>query len=211
MERENKGDGNTILLTVIGVATLLVALVGATFAYFSATISNDSNQSVNITTAPPVGLQYIGKQIVMDNIIPGETSDAEQGTFTVTNPAEGKVAQTYDLTLVIDEDTLQKKSVDDTTKELELTITSTTGGISNALFSTATNVTTTTNGLVWDMTDGANIAKSYQFVTDKRIEPGDTQTYVMTLNFIDTNEDQNHNQGKAFRAHVDISGVVSEK
>lgn len=41
---ENK---NKVLLTVIGVATLLVALVGATFAYFSAT---DDSETVEITT-----------------------------------------------------------------------------------------------------------------------------------------------------------------
>ena len=41
---ENK---NKVLLTVIGVATLLVALVGATFAYFSAT---DTSETVEVTT-----------------------------------------------------------------------------------------------------------------------------------------------------------------
>ena len=41
---ENK---NKVLLTVIGVATLLVAVVGATFAYFSAT---DSSETVEVTT-----------------------------------------------------------------------------------------------------------------------------------------------------------------
>ena len=34
--KDNKGT--TVLLTVIGIATLLVAVVGATFAYFSATV-----------------------------------------------------------------------------------------------------------------------------------------------------------------------------
>ena len=32
---------NMVLLTVIAVATLLVAVVGATFAYFTATITDD--------------------------------------------------------------------------------------------------------------------------------------------------------------------------
>ena len=39
---------NTMLLTVIAVATLLVAVVGATFAYFSVSTSN-SSQTVNVT------------------------------------------------------------------------------------------------------------------------------------------------------------------
>jgi len=46
MERKN-----TILLTVIAVATLLVAVVGATFAYFTATTGTTGNsETVNVTT-----------------------------------------------------------------------------------------------------------------------------------------------------------------
>ena len=33
---------NTVLLTVIAVATLLVAVVGATFAYFSARVTENN-------------------------------------------------------------------------------------------------------------------------------------------------------------------------
>ena len=35
----NENKSNTLLLTVIGVATLLVAVVGASFAYFTAQLS----------------------------------------------------------------------------------------------------------------------------------------------------------------------------
>lgn len=47
MERENK-NSNKVLLTVIGAATLITAMVGATFAYFSAT---DKSGTKTITTA----------------------------------------------------------------------------------------------------------------------------------------------------------------
>ena len=50
-----RGNGNTVLLTVIGVATLLVALVGATFAYFSASITGNAAE-VNVTTVTLSGL-----------------------------------------------------------------------------------------------------------------------------------------------------------
>lgn len=42
---------NTLLLTVIAIATLLVAVVGATFAYFSTTQSIDATIPVNVTTS----------------------------------------------------------------------------------------------------------------------------------------------------------------
>lgn len=46
---------NTMLLTVIAVATLLVAVVGATFAYFSVTSGSTTNTSSLQTTTKEVG------------------------------------------------------------------------------------------------------------------------------------------------------------
>ena len=114
MERENN-NGNTVLLTVIGVATLLVALVGATFAYFTATITNRSTQSVSLSTATPVGLIYEGHSLQLLNAVPGEETldpnnhnSSGSGLFTVTNPRQSQdktvtntVDQTYDLSLVV--------------------------------------------------------------------------------------------------------------
>lgn len=49
---ENGGKSSTILLTVIGIATLLVVVVGATFAYFAAQVNgNDTSTSVLITAS----------------------------------------------------------------------------------------------------------------------------------------------------------------
>ena len=42
---------NTVLLTVIAVATLLVAVVGATFAYFTATANTNGDASGNTNTS----------------------------------------------------------------------------------------------------------------------------------------------------------------
>ena len=49
---------NTMLLTVIAVATLLVAVVGATFAYFSLTATNESSTTGTIST-PKIGTATI--------------------------------------------------------------------------------------------------------------------------------------------------------
>ena len=50
MERKNM-----VLLTVIAVATLLVAVVGATFAYFTATTSTSGSVSTEVTTSKVEG------------------------------------------------------------------------------------------------------------------------------------------------------------
>ena len=53
-QRENKGRG--IFYGVIGVATLIVAIIGATFAYFTAVASSDED-AVN-TSSAVIGLSY---------------------------------------------------------------------------------------------------------------------------------------------------------
>ena len=45
---------NTMILTIVAVATLLVAVVGATFAYFSTGISGGATTTTaTVTTATP--------------------------------------------------------------------------------------------------------------------------------------------------------------
>ena len=66
---------NTILLTVIAVATLLVAVVGATFAYFTATSSapEASSSTGEINTANVAGVQLLTTDLGKSNkaIYPG--------------------------------------------------------------------------------------------------------------------------------------------
>lgn len=66
-----RGNGNTVLLTVIGVATLLVALVGATFAYFTASVTNDTS-AVEVTTSqvPALAVRSL-KSVDTGTIYPG--------------------------------------------------------------------------------------------------------------------------------------------
>lgn len=67
---------NTILLTVIAIATLLVAVVGATFAYFTAqvTTSNNDNNTVRATTyaLTEVTMNY-GSLVESKGMYPGTT------------------------------------------------------------------------------------------------------------------------------------------
>ena len=70
---------NTILLTVIAVATLLVAVVGATFAYFTATTTGDSADGEAETgTATSVG----GVQLTMTTTT-GDADMAYPGGYVV--------------------------------------------------------------------------------------------------------------------------------
>ena len=90
MERKNM-----VLLTVIAVATLLVAVVGATFAYFTASVSNDFSSDAtgssaqgrtNVTAGSVNGSSDAG--IVIANV------DGNAGSFTVSDiyPGHKEVA-----------------------------------------------------------------------------------------------------------------------
>ena len=194
-QRQRQEKGNTVLLTVIGVATLLVALVGATFAYFTATVNNNRNQSVTITTATGAQLQYTTTdQIALSNAVP---SASDTGKFTVTNPSQNNtVTYTYDLDLIV---TINEFVTTEGTGQLTFVITPS---------STGSNTPTLVNyGTTTDMT--AVQAGTYHVVADQTIAVGETQTYDSVLTFVDTNSSQNTNQGKSFAAHFDISDVKS--
>ena len=69
---DNTKKGNTVLLTIIAVATLLVAVVGATFAYFTASVQNDGNpQSVIVNTAKIGTITYKnGNNVTLKDALP---------------------------------------------------------------------------------------------------------------------------------------------
>lgn len=78
---ENKGQ--TIFLSVIGIATLLVAIIGATFAYFTTTMGNKNAVTGSVTTAKISAVTLAGTTFSGENIMPGWTSGEK--TFTISS------------------------------------------------------------------------------------------------------------------------------
>ena len=79
---------NTLLLTVIAVATLLVAVVGATFAYFGSFTTTVNNQAgVNVTTEAAKSSAFLTEaaQLKLDvagaEMLKGDGPAAEVGTY----------------------------------------------------------------------------------------------------------------------------------
>ena len=105
---------NTLLLTVIAVATLLVAVVGATFAYFgSFTTTVDSRAGVNVTTGASKSSQFVTTAASLKLNVAGSemlkgtgdassvgTLDGDNATLTVTLTADDPnttTTCTYDI------------------------------------------------------------------------------------------------------------------
>ena len=74
---------NMVLLTVIAVATLLVAVVGATFAYFTASIQNDYNGQENNGSA-----NISSGSVGSNNTVVAEV-DGQAGSFEATDVYPG--------------------------------------------------------------------------------------------------------------------------
>jgi len=188
LNMEERRNGNTVLLTVIGVATMLVALVGATFAYFTATVNTTSQQTVSVTTKSVTALEYKSNgAISLLNAVPGRSANS---TFTVENK-DTSVAQSYDLTFKVDGNTFNNTNG---SNQLLVTITVASTGANTPSLSGWTNK---------DYTNG--VEDDAPIVGDQRINAGEKHTYTVTVNFAELNASQNANQGKSFSAHIEAS------
>ncbi len=122
MERKNM-----ILLTVIGAATLLVAMVGATFAFFTATVQDTRSQdggddgTANITAGSVANTTVVGNvenaagKFTATGVYPGHREVAGL-SVAVTNGAE-QVTSNTNVNIVYDVDTNGFKS-----DEIEVTV-----------------------------------------------------------------------------------------
>ena len=103
---------NTILLTVIAVATLLVAVVGATFAYFTAATNADGTGNVNTGNANTLGsidLQLANID-VEDNIAYPGGMMVNAASVTATVTGSGTFNATYTINASVDASNLNSEN-----------------------------------------------------------------------------------------------------
>lgn len=172
--------GQTIFLSVIGIATLLVAIVGATFAWFSANVSG-TGSTMTVTTA------YLGTIVFADGNTISETNwypgDSETKTFTIAADASATVAVGYKISFIDVTNGFATKS------DLVYSL-SGTGNDNGGTLVSATNV---------QAPDAAG-----QIGSDGVLGVGETHSYTFTLLFIEISDDQNSNQGKSFTATLEV-------
>lgn len=187
----NDNKGQTIFLSVIGIATLLVAIVGATFAWFSATVTttDGASNSVIITTATLGTVTFSnGAEINVNNIYPG-WSDTK--TVSVTSDSNATAAVPYVITLHIAANTFARQGGPTNQGYIQYTYTASGNDASNAL-TTARPITETSGAI--DIISGTLPAASSV-----------THTYVITFTFPELSSDQNSQQGQTFSAWLDAT------
>ena len=169
---------NVVFLTVLAIATLLTAVVGTTFAYFTADVTGNDTATTTTVTSATLGVTYSdGADISATNIVPGWTASK---TISVKN--DSTVAVTYDIAWTNLTNTFVQGGAEGAKTDdfvYTLTKTSTNG---------AANVTETAVPTVTDT----------KLITGQSIAAGETQSYTLTITFKNTGIAQNENQGKTF-------------
>lgn len=74
-----EGKGNVVLLTIISIITLLISVVGATFAYFTAVFTEDNNEEIRLISGS-IGTVFDGGDVVLGTNITPQSPD-EDGNY----------------------------------------------------------------------------------------------------------------------------------
>lgn len=204
----SEGKNNTVMLTIIGIATLLIAVVGATFAYFSATVTG-SDEEYTVKSAT-VGTEFVGgDQIAATGIYPKEEAWGTK-TFSIKTTSTKGVSTKYKITLAIDDnDTTTDDTISDgaghvkrfEANALSYTLTATEKNASTA----GTMPTTAAETKIADPSKAIVLGEATIYGNGKQEV---TQTYTLSMFFKDTGEDQNANQGAQFKGHIAITEIT---
>lgn len=218
---ENKK--NTILLTVIAVATLLVAVVGATFAYFTAQGGTGTSANVTVTTGTAASSEF--GTIDPLNIYADATTFAE-GAGDVTDDTTGTVKWTapgavtgqeapseadrsfcYTADLIITANTFTKSAAN-TANAKELYFTAVKGSttlVDEQSLVTLPAGTAVTGTINIPTTKGGEILK-HKLIAEAGKTVSDSWTITVTLKNLDI--DQNENTGKQLTGSIKFTKVA---
>ncbi len=174
----------SIFLSIIGIATLLVAIIGATFAWFSITVTGNDNPSDIIINSGTLGqVSFVdGTNIEIKNLMPGAFTTK---TFTVsqTDPsATGKIS--YNIVLNVKSNTLSPNA--------------------NGQFVHSLTSSGNTNGGILANFQNSAVPTQSMIIGSGVIEGYEVHTYEYTIGLNNVNEDQNAAQGKEFSGYLSV-------
>ena len=211
---ENNNKNNTLLLTVIAVATLLVAVIGATFAYFTANISGTESASTLVVNAATLRIAFAeGDAGIYTNeaVEPSKTgAPFITKNFTLTSTNDTDMYMPYTLNLDVDQCDFNK-TVDDTHEiNLKYTLTGTSSGSGDTVVNTTTKTTVPDKVASLTIYNDRNVATTKQGfkLGDGTFAPHSTEkvhTYQLKFFFDDNDKNQDYDKNKNFVGYVDIS------
>ena len=209
-KKEDKEKNNKKLIIVIAII-LLLSVVGLTLAYFVGQIGSGATANINVTTATVDTLTFstgadisIGP-VTQANFASGQPNQSGSTTASAmlrANNTTNTANETYNLYVNITNNTFHKTTEN---AELILTITNPAGTVVNSL----TGLTYTTVGGVsgFDVTEKSGlitIASDYAISVPNASNNPKTDTWNITLTFVNLDSDQTANAGASFSAQAII-------
>ena len=176
--------GQTIFLSIIGIATLLVAIVGATFAWFSIPVSGNDDPSDIVITSGNLGQVSFndGTAIEINNLMPG-TFTTKTFTVSQTDPsATGKIS--YNIVLNVKSNTLTPNA--------------------NGQFVHKLTSSGNSNGGTLAVLNETSVPEQSVVIGSGVIEGYEVHTYEYTIGLNNVNANQNAAQGKEFSGYLSV-------
>ena len=96
----NNNKGNMILLTILSIATLLVAVIGSTFAYFNISMSTRDNETTIEVTNGSISIEHQENANISFTKQPAGTLVASK-EFTITGNITGSSNLNYEVDLKV--------------------------------------------------------------------------------------------------------------
>ncbi len=178
MEQSNS---RKLILSIIGVAALLLAVAGSTYAWFSSIVSG-TGSTMTVTTANLGTITFVdGASISVSNWYPGDSTTKQ---FTIVSDPSATIGVAYTVGFV---DVTNTYAVG---TDLVYSLSGSGNGNGGMLVS-ASNVTAPTSA-------GA-------ITGDGVLGVGETHTYQFTLLFKEMSTNQNSNQGASFAATLEVT------
>ena len=190
---------NVIFLSVIAVATLLTAVIGTTFAYFTAQVGgNDTGNGMDITTAKMEVTYAQSSTISIDKLIPGQAIDPMK--FTVTNTGGSAVDFNLAWTGVtkswaVPEFSWTKGGSDE---DIKYTLKSCDSNYANCEVIHDASVLPNADGVI----------STTKTLTLNSGETGNVGYYMLEVTFRDTGAAQDALQGQSFTGKVIVNAAV---
>ena len=203
MERKR----NTMYITIIAVIVLLVAVIGATFAYFQAQIGAGATANVTVTTQTTDSLAFNATSITVGpvtqaNFGSGSGNKSQSGNASVVLTSSNTASSTYCYTagLTVTSNNFVY-TVNNSTPELTVSATK-----NSTAVLTNYDITTKTSGTV-SFPTALNGSTTKHTITAASGSTT-TDTWVITVTFINLNSDQQGNTGKTFTGNVVFTKVA---
>ena len=201
-------EKKVLVLSAVAVITLIAVVVGATFAYFQAQGGGSSDIDASVITSTTDKLSFQvgnGINISASQEDFGSGAGNKSGSTTASamltaNNATNTATRNYNLYLDIKNNGFTY-TVNEDTPELILTIMRPDGTELESLSGYEHVEVGEVSG--FDITEASNailIADNYEITASREI----TQTWNITVTFINLDSDQNKNTGKTFAADVII-------